>query len=160
MKALVVYYSRTGLTKTLAEHVAGQIGADVEAIVDSENRKGPFGFIKAAFDALKGKCPKIGEIKSKVEDYDVVVVATPVWAGKTSTPVNTFLRDYGDRIKNYAVILTRGDAKNDYKSVTEIFEGKLKKSPVAFLSMPSESVKNKDFKAADSFSAAINQVKE
>ena len=39
MKSLVVYYTRTGKTKFVAETIATQLAADVEEIVDQKSAK-------------------------------------------------------------------------------------------------------------------------
>jgi len=38
LKSLVVYYSRTGNTRFVAEKIAKEIGADFEEIVDKKKR--------------------------------------------------------------------------------------------------------------------------
>jgi flavodoxin len=40
MKSLVVYYTRTGKTKSAAEAIATQLGADIEEIVDLKKTAG------------------------------------------------------------------------------------------------------------------------
>jgi len=43
LKSLVVYYSRTGNARFVAETIAAEIGADVEEVVDMKKRSGPLG---------------------------------------------------------------------------------------------------------------------
>lgn len=43
MKAVVIYYSRTGNAKFIAEKIAQEVNADIEAIVDKKKRTGPVG---------------------------------------------------------------------------------------------------------------------
>lgn len=158
MKTLVVYYSMSGATKVAAEAVAKDLGADVEVIIDAEKRSGILGFIKSGYQAMGGKSSKIGEIKSKIEDYDLVVIGTPIWVGRISSPVNAFLSGFSDKIKGYAVILTRGDSKNDYAPATELFALRCKKPPLAFLSVSSQSLKNNDLSAVHQFSASLKKL--
>ena len=44
MRSLVVYYSRTGVTKKVAEAISQMLGADIEEIIDRRDRRGPKGF--------------------------------------------------------------------------------------------------------------------
>jgi flavodoxin len=155
LKTLVIYYSQSGTTKAAAETVAKDMGADVEQITDAESRNGILGFIKSGYQAMSGKASKIGAITSKIEDYDLVVIGTPIWAGRTSAPVNAFMSGFGDKIKAYAIIMTRGNHKNDYAPATEIFVSKCKKSALAFVSMPMYSVKSNDFSAAHQFASTL-----
>jgi flavodoxin len=155
MKTLVVYYSQHETTKAVAEFVAKELQADIEEIKDEENRKGVIGFIKSGRQAMGGLSAKIGKINSKVEDYDLVIIGTPIWAGRTSSPVNAFLSDFGAKIKNYGVIMTHGSGTNDYASVTEIFASKIKKPAFAFVSMSTKTVKSNDFTAAKDFASKL-----
>jgi flavodoxin len=51
MKALIVYYSRTGRTKKIAKEIQLGIKAEIEEIKDSKNRKGILGWLSAGRDA-------------------------------------------------------------------------------------------------------------
>ncbi len=51
MKTLVVYYSRTGVTGTVAQALAGQLRADIEELRDRKSRRGPLGWLAAGKDA-------------------------------------------------------------------------------------------------------------
>ena len=60
---LVVYYSRTGSTRKVAEYITKQLGADMEAIIDMKKRSGVGGFVLGGKDSLNRKETKISEIK-------------------------------------------------------------------------------------------------
>jgi len=47
MKALVVFYSRTGTTKQVAEALAQSLNCDSEELIDTKKRSGPLGFLSA-----------------------------------------------------------------------------------------------------------------
>ena len=63
MKTLVVYYSRTGFTKLVAEMIADKLGADCKEIIDKTDRKGVLGYLKAARDAMQKKKTKIARLE-------------------------------------------------------------------------------------------------
>ena len=52
MRVLVVYYSRTGNTRFVAEAVAQSLEADIEEIKDGKNRMGIFGFLRCGYEAI------------------------------------------------------------------------------------------------------------
>ncbi len=79
-KALVVFFSRTGKVRRVAEAIAAELGADVEEIVDTRDRRGPFGLLSAARDAMLRRTARIEEPAHDPADYDLVVIGTPVWA--------------------------------------------------------------------------------
>ena len=92
MKRLVVYYSRTGNARFVAETIAAEIGADVEEIVDQKNRSGPIGWLNAGKDARKGSETDIAPIKKSPDDYDLIVVGTPNWASRITPAILTYLK--------------------------------------------------------------------
>ena len=55
MRSLVVFYSRTGNAKFVAENVASELGEDNEEVTDLKNRRGRLGFLKAGYDANRCK---------------------------------------------------------------------------------------------------------
>ena len=80
MKSLVVYYSRTGNAKFVAETIATEMSADIEEIVDLKRRAGKLGWVSAGRDAMGGKETQIAPTKRVPADYDLIVVGTPIWA--------------------------------------------------------------------------------
>ena len=60
---LVVYYSRTGSTRKVAEYITKQLGADMEEIIDMRKRSGAGGFVLGGRDAIRRKETEISEIK-------------------------------------------------------------------------------------------------
>ena len=106
MKALVVYYSRTGNTKFVAEKIAQELGADIEEVIDKKNRRGVFGFLAAGFDARRGKKTEIGETKKNPSKFDLVVVGTPSWVSRPSPAIRTYLSKYdlaGKKVATFCI---------------------------------------------------------
>jgi flavodoxin len=91
MKALVVYYTRTGNTKFIADTIAAKLGADIEEIIDLKNRQGKLNFLPAGRDAMRGKGTQIAETKRTATDYDLIVIGQPVWAGSPTPAIRTYL---------------------------------------------------------------------
>ena len=111
MKSLVVYYSRTGNARFVAETVAAEIGADVEEVVDLNKRRGVLGFIVGGFDARLGRSTKIAPTKKSPLDYDLVVIGTPIWAGRPSPAINTYLKKNDLSGKKVAIFFVKGGEK-------------------------------------------------
>ena len=92
MKILVVYYSLDGNTKFLAESIAECIGADVLRLMpvkDIKNNKMKYFFgVKQA--AMRSK-PELQPFDLKTEEYDVIIIGTPVWAFTMTPAVRSFL---------------------------------------------------------------------
>ncbi|MGC2944368.1 hypothetical protein [Burkholderia ambifaria] len=54
-KLLVVFYSRTRTTRRAASALAGMLDADVEEIVVTRGRAGPFGYLRSLVEAINQK---------------------------------------------------------------------------------------------------------
>lgn len=93
-KILVVYYSRTGVTKKLAHSIADLLHADLEEIIDIKKRSGLLWYIIAGRDAALKKQTKIQEISHDIASYDVVCIGTPVWDFTMSAAIRTYLTNY------------------------------------------------------------------
>src|SRR3989339_644824 len=91
MKTLIVYYSRTGTTKRVAEAIAEKLGADLEEIVDKKDRKGAMGYLTAGRDATLRRLTEIEPLKKRAEDYDLVIIGTPIWSWNMSVAVRAYL---------------------------------------------------------------------
>lgn len=92
-KVLVLYYSQTSNTKTVAQEIATQLGADMEEIVAVNPFDGDF---KATIDRCmqereQGTVTEIQPINADIAKYDVIFIGYPVWFGTYAPPIATFL---------------------------------------------------------------------
>jgi flavodoxin len=111
MKTLVVYYSRSGHTRQVAELLAEKLSADLQELVDSNSRKGLIGWLKSGRDAIKQRETELAPLDHRPEDYDLVVVGTPVWAAHPAPAVRTFLGSHdlgGKRVAFFCTMSARG----------------------------------------------------
>ena len=89
----VVYYSRTGKTKFVAETIAAELGSEIEEIVDLKNREGKLGWMSATQDASSEKETHIAPTKKIPKDYDLLIIGTPVWAFNTTPAIRTYIKN-------------------------------------------------------------------
>ena len=92
MKPLVVYYTRTGNSKFAAETIAAELGADIEEVVDLKKRQGRLAFMSCGRDAMQGKETEIASTKRNPADYDLIVIAQPVWAWSPTPAIRTYVK--------------------------------------------------------------------
>ena len=111
-KYLVVYYSRTGNTKKVAQEVASRIGADIESITDRKKRSGFFGLISAGKDSVFKRKTVIDEPTKDPANYDMVIIGTPVWAGDMTPAARTYIERYSSKFKSIAFLITSGGGDN------------------------------------------------
>jgi flavodoxin len=107
-KFLVVCCSRTGRTEAVARQLATSLRADLEIITESQRRDGLVGYLRSALEALLGIQPAIARSLYRPQDYDLVVIGTPVWFWNMASPVRSYLRRHRSHIAQAAVFCTMG----------------------------------------------------
>ena len=92
-KMLVLYYSQTSNTQSVAQEIATKLGADLEEIVPVELYDGDFEatIARGKKELDEGNYPEIQPIKANVADYDVVFIGYPIWFGTYAPPIFTLL---------------------------------------------------------------------
>lgn len=139
-RILVVYYSRTGSTRKVAETIADLLECDIEQIVDKKKRGGPIGFLTGAKDAAMKKLTTIQGDEKDPSSYDLVIIGTPVWANTMSCAVRTYLSRYSDRLpQQVAFFLTTGGS--GIESTFAGMEELCGKCPVAKLGLKAKEVR-------------------
>ena len=113
-KVLVAYFSATGTTEGVAEHIANGLNADIYEIVpeepytdadlnynDSNSRSTIEMNDKAARPAISGSV-------GKMEQYDIVFIGYPIWWGEAPRIVSTFVESYDFSGKTVVPFCTSG----------------------------------------------------
>lgn len=153
MKILLAYYSRTGVTRKVAEYIAGKVNAEVEEIKDTVNRQGVLGYLFAGRDGMKRRLTKLEAIKLNPADFDLVIVGTPIWSWNMSAPVRTYLENNKTKFNQVAFFCSMGGSGDEaaFKEMGEITN----KQPLAILSLKTKEVVKGDFNKADKFCEEI-----
>lgn len=94
-KMLVLYYSETGTTKTVAQEIQKQLGADIEAIEAVEPYSGNFQetIQRGQREMQSGQMPAIKPLKSEIANYDVIFLGYPIWFGTYANPIITLVKE-------------------------------------------------------------------
>ena len=94
-KTLVLYYSQTGTTQTVAEELQKQLGADIERIEAVVPYDGDFqATIQRGGDELRsGEVPELKPIQANLADYDVIFIGYPIWFGTYARPIATLVKE-------------------------------------------------------------------
>jgi flavodoxin len=105
MKTLVVYYSKTGNTRRLAEEIAKQLCCDIDVIRDKKGRSGVTGWFSGSRDAFRRFLSDI-EFDRDPSGYDLVIVGSPVWSFGIAPAVRTYYTRNIEKFNNVAFFLT------------------------------------------------------
>lgn len=94
-KMLVLYYSETGTTKTVAEELQKQLNADIESIEAVEPYSGNFQetIQRGQREMQSGEWPAIKPIQKKIADYDIIFLGYPIWFGTYANPIVTLIKE-------------------------------------------------------------------
>ena len=92
-KVLVVYYSLTGSTRSVAEMIREKTGGDPFEIETVRKYPADYaGIIKEAKRELEtGDLPALKKSPPDMSSYDLILVGSPVWWYTVATPVMRFL---------------------------------------------------------------------
>ena len=93
-KILVAYFSWSGNTKDAAQYIAQKLGADEFEIKREKPYPTEYEPCSEEAHAEIGSRPAIVGKVENMEQFDVVFVGLPVWAGTAPMPVFTFLEQY------------------------------------------------------------------
>jgi Flavodoxins len=95
-KVLVVYYSRSGRTRAVAERLQAKTGADIYEIRDAHPYPESF---QAVNDVVRRQLAQddfpdiVGDFPD-LNAYDVILIGAPVWWHTTPPPVSRYLKEH------------------------------------------------------------------
>ena len=95
-KILVLYYSRTGTTETLANAIHGIVGGDILKIETVDLYDASFEETVALVEQqqAEGYKPPLATEISDLAEYDIIILGSPIWYGNVSLPIETLLTEY------------------------------------------------------------------
>ena len=102
MRTAVIFYSMSGNTAAAAKKVAENLHADLieirpeKAFPDKGFRK----FFWGGKSAVMAETPKLMPYPFDPEQYDLLVIGFPVWAGNVAPPVRTFAVENRESVRN------------------------------------------------------------
>jgi flavodoxin len=135
---LVVCYSRTGATRTLAGALGRALQCPIEDVVDTTPRLGVFRYLKCGFDAWFGRLTTLGPVTHDPSHYDLVVVATPVWNHSLPPATRTYLSLHKAAFRRVAFVCTEtvSGAGHAFQQMTQACG----RAPVAVLALRHDDV--------------------
>lgn len=159
MRALIIYYSRTGTTRWLATVLAKALGADVIEIRCKRYDGGIFRYLLSRYDSVKGNLPQIEAPQIEKHKYALVVICTPIWTSHPSLPIRAYLASTPELPKRIALALTYGRHSLPRLAIEEL-AGQLSRPQEASLSLKQSQMHDGTFSnAVDKFVARLTRAK-
>ena len=113
-KVLVAYFSATGTTEGVAEHIANGLNADIYEIIPEE----PYTAADLDYNDNNSRStiemndptsrPAISGSVENMEQYDIVFIGYPIWWGEAPRIVSTFVESYDFSGKTVIPFCTSG----------------------------------------------------
>lgn len=118
MKITVIYYSLSGKTRTIAEKIRREFSGDLIEVAPKQQYSTLSAVTKGCYRSLTGTEDPITPEKIDVTDVDLIVLATPVWAGRPTPVINGAIHAlFGQGGKKTFLIATCGDAKSGDQAI-------------------------------------------
>lgn len=156
MKTLIVYFSRDGHTKKIADALASKLSADIEEIKEQQERKGIIGWIMAGHDACRKKMSVINETTKNPADYDLIIIGTPIWGWTIVPAIRTWLDKFGKNLKQVAFFASMGGS-GDKRAFVDM-ENMCGKAPVGTVTfLDKETNKNLHLTKLENFVNELQQ---
>ena len=92
-KVLVLYYSQTSNTKTVAQEIAKRLGCDIQEITPEKPYDGDFQATinRSMQERQQGVKTALKPIAADLKQYDVIFIGYPIWFGTYAPPIAAFL---------------------------------------------------------------------
>jgi len=88
MSRCILYHSHSGNTRRIAKRVKVACGGDLIEVMPQKKYNALTVYVLGGYRAMKGRQDPIEQKKIDVAGYDMIVVGTPVWAGKPTPAIN------------------------------------------------------------------------
>ena len=117
-RIVCIYYSRTGNTKQTMTEIAKALNCELVEVHDKVRRDGMIGWLRCGLDAMRKKTHPITRVDTyrPLGDYELVILGTPIWAGRCSSVIRSLLKRRGFEMENVAYVITHKSEK-PYKEV-------------------------------------------
>jgi hypothetical protein len=119
---VVVYVTRSGHAKALADDIGKRLGTEALEIGDLVNRRGLLGFIKSGAQASMGAATPIREPKADLSSASAVVLVQPVWASSVCPPLRSWLKAHKEELTGKSIGLLSTNRGSDGGPLQAKFE--------------------------------------
>ena len=124
MKKLFIYFSLTGNCDLVADFLKEK-GFEIRKLEMKKSLPKSFFFcvLTGGFLAGLGVKSRLKEYDHNIEGYDEIIIGSPIWNGRFSSPINRLLKDIDFKDKNIKFIFTSGSGEGvkALKKVNKLF---------------------------------------
>ena len=109
-KTLILYYSQTGTTKTVAQELQQKLNADMEIIRLENPYTGTYDELvrQVGKERASGVLPRLLPLNVDLSKYDTIFLGYPIWYGTYATPIASLVKEYNFEGKKIITFCTFG----------------------------------------------------
>lgn len=123
-KVLIVYFSHTGNTRTIAGYIHDMVESDIVELKTEDTYTDDYDTLLAQIrqEVDDEYCPPLATRIENISSYDVIFVGYPIWVETAAPPVRTFLTSYDLSDKTVVPFCTSGtsSAETSYRLVRSL----------------------------------------
>lgn len=109
-KVLIVYFSHTGNTRTIAGYIHDIIESDMVELETEDTYTDDYDMLLAQIrqEVADEYCPPLATRIENISSYDIIFVGYPIWVETAAPPVRSFLTSYDLSDKTIVPFCTSG----------------------------------------------------
>lgn len=140
MKKIFIYYSLTGNGDLVANYLK-QKGYEIIKVITEEPLPNNFILrtLTGGYKAMINYEDKISNFNTDISNYEDVIIGSPIWNDRLSSPINTVLKRIEIKDKKLSFILYSG--KGNAKIATKLIKDKFPGSIITHLKEPKNNPK-------------------
>lgn len=123
-KVLIVYFSHTGNTRTIAGYIHDMVESDMVELETEDTYTDDYDTLLAQIrqEVADKYCPPLATRIENIASYDVIFIGYPIWVETAAPPVRTFLTAYDLSGKTVVSFCTSGtsSAETSYRLVRSL----------------------------------------
>ena len=133
---ICIYYSRTGHTERTMREIAAALDCELVEVRDRVRRGGAVGWLRCGLDAMRKRTRAITRLQMQRQlwEYKLVILGTPVWAGRCSSVMRGLLKRRGYEMADVAYVITHR-SEEPYREIFDQMDQYLQKPRVADVSL-------------------------
>lgn len=123
MKRLVVYYSLSGNTEAAAEKIAKAAEADLLKVETVKEMPKAFvaQLLVGGGQVMMKYVPELKPLDKDINDYDEIILGSPIWNSKGVPAINAFLKDEkaAAKVKSLFFLSGGGEVRKGLEAITK-----------------------------------------
>ena len=143
MKKLFIYYSNSGNGDVVADYLKEK-NIDIRKVVPTKPLPKSFilSILSGGFKATTNHKDKLDNFDPDIKKYDEIIIGSPIWNARFSSPINTVLSLLDLKDKKVSFILYSGSGESP--KATNLIKEKYPKSTIYDLKSPKDNIKELD----------------